>query len=431
MNLEEFTHQVRQAHERATRLNQGQHSLRPQELLPVAIEDLSSALEELRAAEDELRRQHAALEQARLRLERERRYYQELFEAVPDAYLVTDVQGVIQEANRAAALLMQTPQRFLVGKPIALFVADRDVRAFRDQMAQLRRNENDSEWVLHIQPRRGQALPVTAQVSVAYDWQGLELSLRWLLRSHGRRAQQGERFDREAPERALQLRSALVQSAVHELRDCLTPIYGYADYMQRLGQALSGADPRIARMLRSIGSQGLRIEQLIAALLDWSMLDHQQGAPQFERFDLAALVGQAIDRIRYVLAGQPIELDSEAAPVPIEADRTRIEQALHTLLQRAVRVSPSDAPVRVRVGHETGWALITVRDHGLPLLPVVAATLQQPHREDADDLLTVKTLGVGLYVARATVALHQGALGVTCNGLQGTTITVRLPAAEE
>ncbi|HEU4327429.1 MAG TPA: ATP-binding protein [Roseiflexaceae bacterium] len=431
MNLEEFTHQVRQAHERAAMLNQGQHSMRPQDLLPVAIEDLSTALEELRAAEDELRIQHTALDRAHRRLEQERRYYQELFEAVPDAYLVTDVQGVIQEANHAAASLMQTPQRFLIGKPIALFVADHDVRAFRDQMAQLRRSENDSEWVLHIQPRRGQAQPVTARVSVAYDWQGMALSLRWLLRNHNGHAHQAGSSDQEAPQRALRLRDALVQSAVHELRDCLTPIYGYADYMQRLGEALSGADPRIARMLRAISSQGLRIEQLLTALLDWSILDHHQGGPQFERFDLAALASQTVDRIRYVLAGQPIELCGEAISLPVEADRNRIDQALHTLLQRAVRISPSDMPVRIRLGHEPGWALITVRDHGPPLLPVVAATLQQPHHDDADDLLTVKTLGVGLYVARATIALHQGTIAVACDGLQGTTITVRLPAAED
>ncbi|GAB4190186.1 MAG: hypothetical protein OHK0022_02800 [Roseiflexaceae bacterium] len=429
MNFEEFAHQVQQAHERAAFLTQEQQSLHPQDLLPRAMEDLSNALEELRVAEDELRMQQAALEQARRRLEQERSYYQELFEAVPDAYLVTDVHGVIQQANRAAAALMETPQRFLIGKPLALFVADHQLRQFRDQIAQLRRSETDGEWSLHIQPRRGQIQTVTARVSIARDWQGLVLSLRWLLHDQSKhlRTYQGGASELDMQRRALRLRNALVQSASYELRDCLTPIYGYADHMQRLGRALSGADPRTVRMLRTISSQGLRIEQLISALLDWSALEQDQELLLFEPFDLAALAGQVIEHTRRVLAGHPIELASETVPLPVEADRNRLGQALHTLLQRAVRISAGNGPVRVRVGREAEWALVAVRDHGAPLTATTIATLQQPSEDDSDDLLIVKTLGVGLYVARAVVALHKGTISASTDGLYGTTIMIRLP----
>ncbi|CAA9401470.1 hypothetical protein AVDCRST_MAG94-5938, partial [uncultured Leptolyngbya sp.] len=51
-------------------------------------------------------------------MEAERQRYQELFEFAPDGYLVTDAQGKIQEANLAAARLLNIEQRFLVGKPL-------------------------------------------------------------------------------------------------------------------------------------------------------------------------------------------------------------------------------------------------------------------------------------------------------------------------
>jgi PAS domain-containing protein len=44
--------------------------------------------------------------------------YQDLFELAPDIYLVTDLAGVIREANAAAAALLNIRPQFLAGKPL-------------------------------------------------------------------------------------------------------------------------------------------------------------------------------------------------------------------------------------------------------------------------------------------------------------------------
>jgi PAS domain-containing protein len=55
---------------------------------------------------EEMLRQTEELEAMREQLEAERRRYRDLFEFLPDAYLVTDTQGKILEANRAAVALL-------------------------------------------------------------------------------------------------------------------------------------------------------------------------------------------------------------------------------------------------------------------------------------------------------------------------------------
>lgn len=52
----------------------------------------------------------------------ERLRYQELFDFAPDGYVITDLQGLIIEANYAAAALFQTPREFLTGKPFPSFI---------------------------------------------------------------------------------------------------------------------------------------------------------------------------------------------------------------------------------------------------------------------------------------------------------------------
>jgi PAS domain-containing protein len=77
--------------------------------------------EEVSARNVELLGDH---DQLQARLDR----YRSLFEQAPVAYLVTDRFGVVSDANRRAAELLGTVRRFLIGRPLAVFV-DGDDRA--------------------------------------------------------------------------------------------------------------------------------------------------------------------------------------------------------------------------------------------------------------------------------------------------------------
>ncbi|MGH8010782.1 MAG: PAS domain-containing protein, partial [Candidatus Binatia bacterium] len=92
-------------------------------------EDLQTALEALQTAEEDERQQNEELVRARQTIEVERRRYQELFDFAPDGYLVTDVSGTIQEANRAATALLQTSWHSLVGKQLLVFVPQAERKA--------------------------------------------------------------------------------------------------------------------------------------------------------------------------------------------------------------------------------------------------------------------------------------------------------------
>jgi PAS domain-containing protein len=93
-------------------------------VLPELLEDLQTATEELQVAEEEQYQQNEALAAARWTAEAERQRYQELFDFAPDGYVVTDPEGIIQEANRAAAVLLGVPQPGLLDKPLAGFIAE-------------------------------------------------------------------------------------------------------------------------------------------------------------------------------------------------------------------------------------------------------------------------------------------------------------------
>jgi len=115
-------------------------------------------------------------DQLRVGLER----YRSLFEQAPVAYLVTDRLGVVGEANRRAADLLGTDRRFLIGRPLTVFVAGDDRASFRDHLGRLQ-DPGVHSWELRVQPRRGEQRTVAVAVE-AVGPPGRAAELRWALR---------------------------------------------------------------------------------------------------------------------------------------------------------------------------------------------------------------------------------------------------------
>ncbi len=178
--------------ERISQQTEAEHERRdmpepPAVPLPVPLERLfeefQDSLEELQVAEEELRQQNQELEDTRLAVETQRSRYQDLFEFAPDGYLVTDMNGIIREANQAAGQMLGAAPAYLIGKSLALRIAAPDRRAFRSLVLQMPRLQWVRDWEACIQPKPGTA-PFYASLTAAiiYNHRGEPEGLRWILR---------------------------------------------------------------------------------------------------------------------------------------------------------------------------------------------------------------------------------------------------------
>ncbi|NEQ28215.1 MAG: PAS domain S-box protein, partial [Microcoleus sp. SIO2G3] len=151
--------------------------------------ELGTASEELQVAAEELLEQSEALATTRAQVEAERQRYKELFEFMPNAYLVTDDQGKILEANRAAATLLNIEQSLLPGKLLVSFIPPQERRTFRNKLLQMHRSEWVQEWTLSLQSRHGEALEAAVHVSVVREVLDQSVTIRWIVRDITERKQ--------------------------------------------------------------------------------------------------------------------------------------------------------------------------------------------------------------------------------------------------
>ncbi len=179
MNLENFTKQVASINIRLGSLYQGvkPNSPIPVEVMPTALKELGFVCEELQVALEELQQQNEELHLAQVALEVQKLRYQELFDLAPNPYLVTDEQGIIQEANHLAATTLNVPQRFLIGKPLILFIAEEKRQLFHVQLT-LQQADNKAKLKLRLLPRKLQPFNAELLVAKISDWEGNLIGLR-------------------------------------------------------------------------------------------------------------------------------------------------------------------------------------------------------------------------------------------------------------
>jgi PAS domain-containing protein len=87
---------------------------------------------------------------------------------------------MILDANPRAADLLAAGGRFVVGKPLASFVAAEDRPRLRDLLRRLPRTDT-AEWRARLRPRGRDQVQVLASVAVGRDGAGVVRELRWLL----------------------------------------------------------------------------------------------------------------------------------------------------------------------------------------------------------------------------------------------------------
>jgi PAS domain S-box-containing protein len=167
-------------------------------LLKDVLDDLANAMEELRAAHAEVDAQREELDRACQDARREHQRYAELFEDAPDGYVVTDVNGVIRQANRAALELLESAGDSVLERPLALYVNEDDKPAYFKRLNEIDAPETVTDWELRFQSWKGK--PFWASVSIAKVQipEHEDISLRWLIRDISSRKQTEEVLRRYA-----------------------------------------------------------------------------------------------------------------------------------------------------------------------------------------------------------------------------------------
>jgi PAS domain S-box-containing protein len=150
-------------------------------LLSECVRELRSTFDFLEAAGERLRSAGTELKKAQGAVVHGQDRFRSLVDLLPDAFVATDLTGVIVEANAAASRLLNLSQRALAGRPLHMFLNGERIEFLRF-LKELPEADVAKEREIRLRPRERHYVNVLSRVGIVRDEDGRPTALHWILR---------------------------------------------------------------------------------------------------------------------------------------------------------------------------------------------------------------------------------------------------------
>jgi PAS domain S-box-containing protein len=327
-----------------------------------------------------------------------------ILESLAEGIVILDSDNAIESVNGAAESMFGRDEAKLVGQPFT-FLLDR-----RERRRQV--------------PERGRR-----------DFRGaradgsifpLELSVSSIT-NEGRRVRIAVASDVSERHELERLKDEFIALVSHELRTPLTSIGGFVDLV------LDGeAGPVVEEQqhaLRIVRRNVDRLQRLVDDLLFLHQLD--AGAVTLTRapVQLSTVARDAVAAARPHAERSGIDLALDVrTDLHVEADRTRVAQALDNLVSNGLKFTPRGGSVTVRVFEAGDDAVVEVADTGIGIADEERSRLfERFFRTSAAVAQGTPGTGLGLVITKSIIEAHGGRLDVESAPGAGTTFRVQLP----
>jgi PAS domain S-box-containing protein len=226
---------------------------------------------------------------------------------------------------------------------------------------------------------------------------------------------------------AARLKDEFLATLSHELRTPLNAILGYARMVR------SGVVPPdgLARALDTIQRNAQSLSQIVEDILDVARIVAGKIRLNVQPVDLPAVIRAAVESMVPAADAKGIRvaviMDPRAAP--ISGDPERLQQVVWNLMSNAVKFTPHEGRVEVRLERVNSHVEIVVSDTGRGVRPDFLPHIFERFRQaDAGVNREIGGLGLGLSIARQLIELHGGTIVAASPGEgQGTTFLIKLP----
>ena len=226
------------------------------------------------------------------------------------------------------------------------------------------------------------------------------------------------------------LRVQFLADVSHELRTPLTALRGEAEIPLRHG---SKPEEVYRDALERIVAQSLEMGRLVDDLVFLSRSETDTIRFEPRRSDLVTIVADAVHEGEILARTKGISVKAEYGqdPVWVMADAQRLKQALVILLDNAIKYSPRDRSVTLRMTVADGHAEIVVRDRGLGIpAEEIPKVFERFYRGRNPKASRRPGSGLGLAIAKWLIEKHQGVIALTSEVGSFTEVVVRIPCAE-
>jgi two-component system phosphate regulon sensor histidine kinase PhoR len=340
--------------------------------------------------------------------------YEIIRNSLPIGFTLVDEEGMITDFNPQAEVITGYLKSELIGKShleILHGTSDREACPLFQYALQKKRQTAAVET--NIKQKSGEVITIVASIAPLFDKDqnfigGIELF---------RDITEIKKLERE--------RKNILPMFAHDMKN---PVITAGGFLSRLliGKVGSLTEPQL-NTLHIIKNEMTKVEELISDFLEFSRFETTEYRPLKSAFNIEEAISHQIEIARVEAEKKNIQIFFEYSdtliPV-INADGKMIERVLENLLDNAVKYSPRDTMVSVKLNDWNLEVLVQVIDEGIGIsaehLPYIFDAFYRVSRDSGGS-------GLGLSIAKSIIEAHGGKIWVKSTVGKGSTFSFTLP----
>ncbi|MEH7886753.1 ATP-binding protein, partial [Bacillus sp. JJ1609] len=208
----------------------------------------------------------------------------------------------------------------------------------------------------------------------------------------------------------------LAAGVAHEIRNPLTSMKGYAEFLQ-----MDEQDPQRQEFLEIILDEIDRVNNIVEEF----MVLAKPKAVELEEKNIIPIVQNVVSMLKFEARKRNVKLEFDADEdiVQIECDENRLKQVFLNFIKNGIEAMPDGGDLRVTTEIQDENVLISIKDTGVGIPPDTLKKIGEP-------FYTTKKNGngLGLMVSFKIIESHNGKVYIESEQNKGTTFKILLPA---
>lgn len=220
------------------------------------------------------------------------------------------------------------------------------------------------------------------------------------------------------------LKQNFISLMSHDLKTPVAKIAGIADILK----LKFNNTPEQTELIDNVVNSTKELNNFINSILDLTKIESQNLTLRKESKDVNKIIEGIIEKLEFEAEAKQMTIESELSPLyPIQIDTVLMNRVISNLIENAIKYAGKEKTVLIKTWDDAEWVYVEIKDNGVGVGPDdLAHIFDKFYRVKNDSTHSIKGSGLGLYLVKYFIELHNGVITATSQLGEGTSFIIKL-----
>ena len=220
------------------------------------------------------------------------------------------------------------------------------------------------------------------------------------------------------------LKQNFISLMSHDLKTPVAKISGIADILKIKFKNSEEQTELIDNIMESTKE----LNNFINSILDLTKIESQNLTLKKDSRDINKVIENIILKLEFEANAKDMTIESELSPLyPIQIDVVLMNRVISNLIENSIKYAGKGKTIWVKTWDDAEWVYVEIKDNGAGIGPDDLSNIfDKFYRVKNDSTHAIKGSGLGLYLVKYFIELHNGVISATSQLGEGTSFIIKL-----